>query len=359
MTTFNLVRTGITLAATALVAHTAAAQTERRTVSGSSVAIYDIVGKVQVEQGTGSDVVVEVTRGGHDAKKLSIDVGELHGRNTLRIRFPDDDIVYPELGRGSESEFRINSDGTWNGGDRDDDDNRGFGGHRIRVKGSGSGTEAWADLKILVPAGKEVAVYEGVGELGATHVNADLRLSAAAGHVTVNGTKGNLVAATGSGGVDVRSATGDDIHLESGSGGVSFNDVSGKQLKVSTGSGGVSGSGLSSDELSVSAGSGSVRIDDVRSPSARFSTGSGGIRAAFASPVKSVDATSGSGGVTLTLPGAVNAEVDVQTGSGGIDSDFPVQVTRMERNSLRGRIGDGSGHIRIRSGSGSVHLRKA
>jgi hypothetical protein len=30
----------------------------------------------------------------------------------------------------------------------------------------------------------------------------------------------------------------------------------------------------------------------------------------------------------------------------------------MERNRLRGQIGDGSGNIRIRSGSGSVHLRK-
>jgi lia operon protein LiaG len=74
--------------------------------------------------------------------------------------------------------------------------------------------------------------------------------------------------------------------------------------------------------------------------------------------VKSLDATTGSGGVTVTLPGAVNAEVDVETGSGGIDSDFPVTVNRMDRNRLRGQIGDGSGHIRIRSGSGSVHLRK-
>lgn len=357
MTMTNLFRSALALAASALVAHAAAAQTERRAVTGSSIAIYDLVGHVQVEQGTGSDVVVEVTRAGRDAKKLSIDVGDLRGRNTLRVHFPDDDIVYPELGHWSESDFRVNSDGTWNGGDRDDDD-RGWGGHRIHVKGGGSGTEAWADLRILVPAGKDVAVYIGVGELGATHVSADLRLSAAAGRVTVNGTKGNLIASTGSGGVDVRSAAGDDIRLETGSGGVTANDVDGKRLKISTGSGGVVGSGLSSDELNVNAGSGSVRIDDTHSPSARLSTGSGGIHVAFASAVKSLDASSGSGGVTLTLPGAVNAEVDVETGSGGIDSDFPVQVTRMERNALHGQIGDGSGHIRIRSGSGSVHLRK-
>jgi lia operon protein LiaG len=358
MTSSIAFRTGIALAATALAAHSAAAQAEHRTLAGSSIAIYDLAGRVQVEQGSGSDVVVEITRGGHDAKKLTIDVGELRGRNTLRVRFPDDDIVYPDLGRWSSSDFRINSDGTWGGNDGDDRDDRGWGGHRIRIKGDGRGTEAWADLRILVPSGKDVAVYIGVGELGATHVSADLRLSASSGRVTVKDTKGNLVAATGSGGVDVRGANGDDVRISAGSGSVTANDVGGKRLRVSTGSGGVTGSGLSSDDLDVSAGSGSIRVDDARAPRVRLSSGSGGIRVGFASPVKSLDASTGSGDVTVTLPGAVNAQVDVSTGSGGIDSDFPVQLNRMERNRLRGQIGDGSGTIRIRSGSGSVHLRK-
>jgi lia operon protein LiaG len=357
MTMPNALRSGLAIAALALIAWPVAAQTEHKTLSGSSVAIYDLAGRVQVEQGTGSEVTVEVTLAGHDAKKLSIEVGELHGRNTLRIRYPDDDIVYPDLERGSSTSFRINSDGTWGGNDRDDDD-RSWGGHRIRIKGSGSGTEAWADLKILVPAGKELSVYTGVGELGASHVNADLRLSGMSGRVTVTGTKGNLIASTGSGGVEVKSASGDDVRLSSGSGGVRASDVSGKRLHVSTGSGGVTASGLSSDDLDVSVGSGTLRIDDTRSPDVRLSAGSGGIRGDFASPVKSLDVSNGSGGVTVTLAAPVNASVDVSTGSGGIDSDFPITVNRMERHELRGQIGDGNGHIRIRSGSGSVQLRK-
>jgi lia operon protein LiaG len=356
MTISKMLRAGTVLAATTIAVHAAAAQTERRSLSGSSIAIYDLVGRVSVEQGTGSEVVVEITRGGHDAKKLSIDVGELRGRNTLRVHFPDDDIVYPEIGRGSNSDFRINSDGTW-GGDRDDRDDR-WGGHRIRIKGDGSGTEAWADLKILVPSGKDVAVYIGVGELGATKVTADLRLSASSARVTVNGTKGNLIASAGSGGLEVRGATGDDIRIETGSGGVNATDVNGKRMRISTGSGGIGASGLTSEDMDISAGSGSVRVDDAKAPRARLSSGSGGIRVGFAAPVQSLDASTGSGGVTVTLPGPVNAQVDIQTGSGSIDSDFPVQVNRMERHDLRGQIGDGSGHIRIRSGSGSVHLRK-
>ncbi len=359
MTISNILRSGLAIAAFALVAPSAAAQTGHRTLSGSSIAIYDLAGNVQVEQGTGNDVTVEVTFGGHDAKKLSIEVGELRGRNTLRIRYPDDDIIYPDLGRGSSTSFRIDRDGTWDYNNRDDDDDdRGWGGHRIRIKGSGSGTEAWADIKILVPAGKDLAVYTGVGELGATRVNSDLRLGAMSGRVTVTGTKGNLIASTGSGGVEVKSASGDDVRISSGSGGVRATDVSGKRLRVSTGSGGVNASGLASEELNVSVGSGTLRIDDTRSPDVRLSAGSGGIHAGFASPVKSLDVSNGSGGVTVTLAGAVNAEIDVSTGSGGINSDFPITVNRMERHQLRGQIGDGSGHIRIRSGSGSVQLRK-
>ncbi len=351
----KMLRAGLVLAVTAAAAHTASAQTERRSLSGSSIAIYDLVGRVSVEQGTGSEVVVEITRGGHDAKKLSIDVGDIRGRNALRVRFPDDDIVYPDIGHWSNSDFRINSDGTWGG--NDDRDDR-WGGHRIRIKGSGSGTEAWADLKILVPAGKDVAVYIGVGELGATKVTADLRLSAASARVTVTGTKGNLIASAGSGGLEARGVSGDEVKLQTGSGGITANDISGKLLRIGTGSGGVTASGLTSDDLDISAGSGSIHVDDARAPRARLNAGSGGIRVGFAAPLKSLDASTGSGGVTITMPGAVNAELDVQTGSGRIESDFPVQVRRVERNQLRGQIGDGSGHIRIRTGSGSVNLRK-
>ena len=360
MTKSSLLRSGIAIAATALAAHSAAAQTERRTVSGSSIAVYDLVGRVSVEQGSGSDVVVEITRGGRDARKLSVEVGDVRGRNALRVRYPDDDIVYPDLGRWSSSDFRINSDGTWGGSDRDDRDDRGWGsGHRMRIKGGGSGTEAWADLKILVPTGKDIAVYLGVGELGVNHVTADLRVSSMSGRVTVKDTKGNLIAATGSGGMDVRNASGDDVRISTGSGGITANDVSGKtRLRISTGSGGVSGAGMTSEDLEISSGSGTIRMDDARAPRSRLSSGSGGIRVGFATPVRNLDASTGSGGVTVTLPGALNAELDIQTGSGGIDSDFPVQVNRMERHRLRGQIGDGSGNIRIRSGSGPVHLRK-
>src|SRR3989454_11051031 len=78
-----------------------AQQPERRTLAGDRVAIYNLAGVMRLERGTGSDVVVELTRGGRDAGKLQIATGPIRGRETLRIMYPDDEIVYRELGHDS------------------------------------------------------------------------------------------------------------------------------------------------------------------------------------------------------------------------------------------------------------------
>ncbi|HTE45726.1 MAG TPA: hypothetical protein VK636_10815, partial [Gemmatimonadaceae bacterium] len=66
----------------------------------------------------------------------------------------------------------------------------------------------------------------------------------------------------------------------------------------------------------------------------------------------------GSGGVTLRLPASQGGDVNIETGSGGIESDLAVQTSHIERNALRGRIGDGRGRIKIDAGSGRVRLMK-
>ena len=55
---------------------------------------------------------------------------------------------------------------------------------------------------------------------------------------------------------------------------------------------------------------------------------------------------------------AVAREGEIETGSGGIDTDFEVKVSRMERRALRGTVGDGRARIKIESGSGNVRLLK-
>jgi DUF4097 and DUF4098 domain-containing protein YvlB len=63
--------------------------------------------------------------------------------------------------------------------------------------------------------------------------------------------------------------------------------------------------------------------------------------------------------VTLTLPPSFSAEVEIQTGSGGIDLDFPVTVSRWERDVVRGTIGNGAGRLSVETGSGGIRIKKS
>src|SRR6266481_4177219 len=152
--------------AVAVVATPVAAQTSRQVLKGDSVAIYNLVGELHVEAGSGSDVTVEIQRGGADAAKLDVQTGPLRGRETLRIIYPDDNIVMPAWGRGWNTSLRVRDDGTF--GDDHGRHDRGSwfrDGHEVRISGrSRDGLEAYADLRVSVPTGKNVALYLGGGQ---------------------------------------------------------------------------------------------------------------------------------------------------------------------------------------------------
>src|SRR5213592_3851387 len=125
--------------AVAFVSVPAFAQTSRHVLKGDSVAVYNLVGELRVEAGSGSDVVVELQRGGADAAKLDIQSGPLRGRETLRIIYPDDVISMPEWGRGWNTTMYVRDDGTF-GDDNDNHDRHGRWsreGHQVRITGRG------------------------------------------------------------------------------------------------------------------------------------------------------------------------------------------------------------------------------
>src|SRR5882762_6395698 len=164
--------------AVAVLASPAAAQTSRQVLKGDSVAIYNLVGELRVEAGSGSDVTVEIQRGGADAAKLDVQSGPLRGRETLRIIYPDDVIVMPEWGRGWNTTLRVRDDGTF-GEEHGRHDRGGWfrEGHEVRITGRGrDGLEAYADLLVRVPQGKNVALYLGVGKAFVSNVDGVIRV---------------------------------------------------------------------------------------------------------------------------------------------------------------------------------------
>ncbi|HEX8946521.1 MAG TPA: DUF4097 family beta strand repeat-containing protein [Gemmatimonadaceae bacterium] len=337
-----------------LIAH-ADAQTERRSVAGDRVAIYNLAGRLRVQPGTGSDVVVEVTRGGHDASQLKLATGTIRGSQTLRVIYPSDRIVYSDMNHRSRTTLRVNDDGTFDDGS--DRDSFGGGRDRVEIRDSGSGLEAYADLVVSVPKGQRASVHWGVGEATVANVDGDLHVSVASGRLSSEHTRGALSLDAGSGGLTVSDAQG-DVRLDTGSGGVTVTGVHGTDFAIDAGSGSVSGSDIDVKTLKVDVGSGGLRLDRVKAPHVSVDAGSGRTALELLTPVDHLDVDSGSGGVDIRLPASQGAEVDIETGSGGIDSDFPVQTTRVARNHLRGKIGDGRGTIKIEAGSGGVRLIK-
>ena len=322
-----------------------AAQGTRYSVSGSDVAVYNLAGEMRVEPGTGSAVVVEVTRHGADAGKLQVETGALGGRQTLRVVYPGDRVVYPALGRRSRSEVRVNDDGTFDGRR----------GREVTIAGDGAGLEASADLRVLVPAGQRIAVHLAVGRVIVTSVNGQLSVDASSADVEASGTRGGLSVDVGSGDVTLRDAAG-DVNVDTGSGDVALTGVKGDDIGIDTGSGEVTGTTVAARSLRIDTGSGGVHLAGVSASDVNVDTGSGDVELDLGAGLSVFHAETGSGDVTIRAPASLGAEVDFETSSGEIRSDFDVVVTRREEDHLMGRIGDGRGRMSIDTGSGDVTL---
>jgi lia operon protein LiaG len=332
------------LAAAALALPLSAQRAERFTMGSRSATLHNLVGEVTVVPGTGNSIVVEVTRGGQDAGQLQVN----RSGNVLRIAYPGDRVVYPRMGERSNTTTSVRRDGTLG---------EGFtGSRRVTVAGTGTGTRAHADVRVLVPAGRTVAVYLAVGRVQVTSVNGRVEVSTRAASVRAQGTRGVLDLAAGSGGVEVRDAQG-EVTVRSGSGPVTLSNVRGPALEVDVGSGAVSGLGLRVEELVVDVGSGAVTLNGVAARSVALAAGSGAVNLGLASDAD-LEIEAGSGGVTVSVPASFGARLDIETGSGGINVDLPVTNRRAARGSLTGSVGDGNGSVQIETGSGGVRIRR-
>lgn len=346
-----------------LVARPVAAQAERLTLAGPRAAIFNLAGTVLVERGSGSDVVVEVTRRGSDAARLSVATDVQRGVARLIVRLDGDRLVYPEGGRWGRTDLGIADDGSWGDGGGDGVERRGNRwrlprSRRITISGSGSGAVAWADLVIRVPQGVRLDVHHAAGMVRVAGTSADLRLDLASASAEVQGHQGGLFVDGGSGEATLRQVTG-SVTLDLGSGGAHLEGVQASELRIDAGSGGVTGDDVQvTGQLLVDAGSGPTSFRRLAAKRARLDLGSGPLTLDFTGDVDDVAVDAGSGPVELRFPPALGATVDIEAGSGGIESDFPVTVQRRQRGELHGTIGDGRGRIRVEAGSGRVALRK-
>jgi lia operon protein LiaG len=336
-----------------------AQQVEQYTSRGDEVAIYNLAGEVRIEPGPGPAVTTQVTRGGAEAGKIKVLRGEIDGRETLRLVYPSDRIQYPGMSDESSTQLRVRDDGTFSDNDHGDDDHdrKREEGRRVTIVAHGQGLDAHADLKVLVPRGREVAIYLAVGKVTAANVEGNLKIDASNAPINSTNCRGDLNIDVGSGAVQVSQQRG-ELEVDTGSGSVSVSDVRGENIQIETGSGQVTGTDVRSNQLSINTGSGDIQVSSLNAPQVNLETGSGAVTADMTGELWNLSVNTGSGDVTLKAPPTLGAEVDIETSSGDIETDFEVSVTRHARDHMTGRIGDGRGKIDIETGSGEIKLVK-
>ena len=152
--------------------------------------------------------------------------------------------------------------------------------------------------------------------------------------------EGRVNLRTGDGKIDLAGFKG-DMDLHSGDGSETLDGVDGK-LRASTGDGHITAHGRF-DELELKTGDGHVEV--------RAGAGS--------SLASGWRLETGDGNVSLEVPGDLAADVDLHTSDGHIDLDMPVTTEgKMRENEVRGKLNGGGSSLTVRTGDGSIHLRK-
>ena len=184
-----------------------------------------------------------------------------------------------------------------------------------------------ASLVVSVPAASDVRASSGDGSIDLAHVNGTIALRSGDGSIHATGSSGNVSVSTGDGAINLDSVDG---------------------------------------VLEATTGDGSVKVTGkLTSVHARSGDGSIAVHAQPGSSASSDwDLASGDGSVTVEIPDGFSADLDAHTGDGGITLDG-VAVTNvtnvtgaMTRNTVRGQLGSGGRSLRVRTGDGSITLRR-
>jgi DUF4097 and DUF4098 domain-containing protein YvlB len=170
----------------------------------------------------------------------------------------------------------------------------------------------------------------------------------------------NIVAKSGDGSIDVERITG-RVELRSGDGSIRGNALHG-DLRAHSGDGSIKLDDVNG-AVDVDTGDGSISASGTfTSVRARSGDGSVTIHAATGSTASADwDIVTGDGSVVLELPDAFSGELDAHTGDGHIRlRDVAVANTTGEisKNTVRGTLGSGGKSVRLRTGDGSITLRR-
>jgi DUF4097 and DUF4098 domain-containing protein YvlB len=148
--------------------------------------------------------------------------------------------------------------------------------------------------------------------------------------------------------------------LDTASGDVSVAGVKGT-VKTHSASGDIVAHQITG-KLEISTASGDVKLDHINgSVSAKSVSGDVEVNLEKLSGTDPLNFESVSGDVAISAPSSLDAELDLKTVSGDMHTDFPLTIESAQygpQKGAKGKIGQGTHKIMIKSVSGDIHLKK-
>ena len=379
----------VAAALAATVSLPAAAQVQTREVhqafpTAGELRIANLAGRLELVRGQGNQVVVDATihAQGDSAKETQSLLGmkwvraeDRHGREEWTLSYPVDDydgFAYPRPGSKS-------SEDSWFLGwlESKGHTSTTYRGEKIRIyhEKTSSAPILYADLKIALPPGSNVAVRNVVGAVRGGQLEGTLTVDTGSGRVEIASYDGQLTVDTGSGDVTLGSARG-ETSIDTGSGDVVVRRLVGNG-KVDTGSGDVVVEKVSAGRIYIDTGSGDVTVRDGSAGRVIADTGSGDVRV-MRVELEELEADTGSGDVVIQSSLAQARRISADTGSGdveihaGPDASFDIdsdqgsgdlsvgysdaQLRKSGKKVVGAKRGDGRTVIRVETGSGDCSI---
>ncbi len=222
----------------------------------------------------------------------------------------------------------------------------------------------------------KVKAVSGGGGMKFHGVDGSIEAKTSAGGLQLDKVKGSTDLKSGGGGIKVGDSEG-LVKIETSAGSIEIQSAAGKVSATSHGGGINAGVLLDAAELKthagaiqvreakgplqVESGGGSIKISSA-STTVQARTSAGSIQAAFiGQPAADSRLQSGGGSIDVTLAPGLGFELSAQTGGGGVATEIPVVAVIQgdhHRDQIKGKIGAGGPALEIKTGAGSIHVRK-
>jgi DUF4097 and DUF4098 domain-containing protein YvlB len=170
----------------------------------------------------------------------------------------------------------------------------------------------------------------------------DVQATTGDGSVELDGVNGTISLRSGDGSINARNAGG-TLAARSGDGSITLNGIKGA-VDANTGDGSIAVTGVLTG-LRARSGDGSVAVH-----------AQGGSTTAA-----DWDLSSGDGSITIDVPDDFGAELEARTGDGRVHLDGVTLSNvsgEIARNRANGRLGAGGHAMRVRTGDGSISIRR-